>query len=329
MPTKAGSARMLAQIPQGRFGQLDDLVGAAIFLASDAVGAMSPANASPSMAARSPRSDPKPHMTDPPWPTASASTASPTLDAAARAGLLKRAEADLDGFLDTGAADHRGGAGPKATWRSPRFAREFDKADVDRRRASPRRRPISTPPSPRSSPRSARRSSSRSATSAVPRGPEARGDVDEGDPPRRLRRRPLRPIPSVACYVPRGKGSFPSVGDDDDDPGGRRRRAGASRSSRRRARTARSTPRRSSRRGSPASTRSTNAAAPRPSPPSPMARETVGRYAKIVGPGSPFVVGGQAPPCPMSSTPACRPGRAKRSSLPTTPSMGASPRSIS
>ena len=132
------------------------------------------------------------------------------LDAAARAGLLKRAEADLDGFLDRvrPIIEAVKAEGDVAL---ARFAREFDKAEVD---------PGAIAATP---------ADFDAAFAAIE--PEVREAIEfavgnirnfhEAQKPEEMwmnEIRPgafagdrIRPIPSVACYVPRGKGSFPSV----------------------------------------------------------------------------------------------------------------------
>ncbi|MEN2989880.1 histidinol dehydrogenase [Tistrella sp. BH-R2-4] len=133
-----------------------------------------------------------------------------TLDAAARAGLLKRAESDLGPFLDKvrpiiEAVRTEGDAA------LARFAREFDKAPVDPAR-------IQVEPA----------AFDRAFDAVEPEVIEAiRYAVDnirrfhQDQKPEEMWLHEIRPgafagdrflpIPSVACYVPRGKGSFPSV----------------------------------------------------------------------------------------------------------------------
>ncbi|WP_372089702.1 histidinol dehydrogenase [Tistrella mobilis] len=133
-----------------------------------------------------------------------------TLDAAARADLLKRAESDLGPFLDKvrpiiEAVRTEGDAA------LARFARDFDRAPVDPAR-------IKVEPE----------AFDRAFDQVEPEVIEAiRFAVDnirrfhQDQKPEEMWLHEVRPgafagdrflpIPSVACYVPRGKGSFPSV----------------------------------------------------------------------------------------------------------------------
>ena len=216
---------------------------------------------------------------------------------------------------------------PRAMRRSPVSAASSTRptcmpiASWRRRRSSMRR-------SPRSSPRSSRRSRLPS---------KASGAFHEAQKPEAMWLKEIRPgvfagerttpIPSVACYVPRGKGAFPSVMMMTTIPAviagvPRDRRADAADAGRRH-RCGDAWWRRAWR----ASSGSTGAAArsrsrpPRSAPgPSRAASRSSGRAAP-----------GWLPPRScwrIGSTPACRPGPANRSCSPTAAPTAGSPRSI-
>ena len=138
---------------------------------------------------------------------------------------MLRAESDLSGVPRAGAPDHRAVRGRGRCRRGPaRAARST--ASSSTRRGCWRPRTSSTPPSARSSPRSRRRS--RYAVDNIRRFHERQ----KPEPMWLMEIRPgafagerWTPIPSVACYVPRGKGAFPVGDDDDHGPGRGRRRA--------------------------------------------------------------------------------------------------------
>ena len=118
----------------------------------------------------------------------------------------------------------------------------------------------------------------------------------------------VRPDRLRRLLCPARQGLLSQCRHDDDGSRGRRGRAARSPSSPRPARTAGSMRRRWSRRGSAASRRSTNAAAPRPSPPWPMARDGAALRSRSSGPAAP---GSWRPSAcsPTSSIPAFRPAR--------------------
>lgn len=132
------------------------------------------------------------------------------LDAAARAALLKRAEADLDGFLDQvrpiiAAVKAEGDVA------LARFARAFDKAEVDPGA-------IAATPADFDAAFAAIETVVREAIEFAVGNIKKFHEAQKPEEMWMSEIRPgafagdrIRPIPSVACYVPRGKGSFPSV----------------------------------------------------------------------------------------------------------------------
>ena len=230
------------------------------------------------------------------------------LSAAERQRLLTRTEADLSAFeakVDAIIAAVRD-EGDEAL---ARFAREFDKAPVEadaiaatpadfdaaeRRSTRGARGDGISPPSP-------------SAASMRTRSPRRCGCTRSGPAPSPASAR--GPIPSVACYVPRGKGAFPRVALMTTIPARGRRRA-------------RDRHRHAARTRRPiddatlvaarmaGSTASSRPAAPRASPPSPTAPRPSPRVRQDRRPRQPLGRRGQAPASPTSSTPAPPPGRA-------------------
>ena len=203
---------------------------------------------------------------------------------------MKRAEADL-------AAVHRARCGRSSTRCRPRATRRCRASPASstrptfRRTASSSPRPSSTRPSSALEPEvSEAIEFARRQHPQLPRGAEARADVAQGDPPRRLCRRPLAPDPVGRPLRAARQGLVPVGDDDDHGAGGGRRRAGdrhlhaagARRHGRRR--------RRWSRRASPASRRSTRCGGAQAVAAAAYGTETVRKAVKIVGPGSPWVV---------------------------------------
>ena len=139
------------------------------------------------------------------------STSSPSSTPPSARALMRRAETDLSGFIEKVAADHRGGAHRRRR-RARRFARELDKADLDA--GAPEGRAEAEFDAAFGMVDEDVIAAIRFAIDNIRRfheeqKPEA--DVAQGDAARRLCRRPLHADPSVALYVPRGKGAFPSV----------------------------------------------------------------------------------------------------------------------
>ena len=140
------------------------------------------------------------------------STISATLSTPPSAhALLRRSETDLSGFIEKvePIIEAVRTEGDKAL---VRFAREFDKADLEPARISRSPKPSSTPPSSWSTP---------SVIEAIRFGIDNIRRFHEEQKPEPMWLKEMRPgafagdrftpIRSVALYVPRGKGAFPSV----------------------------------------------------------------------------------------------------------------------
>jgi histidinol dehydrogenase len=133
-----------------------------------------------------------------------------TLDAAGRAALLKRTEADLSSF-EAKVRPIMEAVATEGDAALARFTREFDKAPVtaDEIAATPddfARAQATLDPEVKAAMAFAARSIHRFHEDQKPEEMwlnEIRPGVFAGER--------TRPIPSVACYVPRGKGSFPSA----------------------------------------------------------------------------------------------------------------------
>src|SRR5689334_12055029 len=170
--------------------------------------AMSPASASPSTAAPSPRSDRSPGAF--PMPDSVSLHRLAALDSPARAALLRRSESDMSQFLDKvrpiiEAVRTEGDAA------LARFARDFDRSEVD---------PTAIAATPAEFDQ-AFCALEPEVTEAIEFAVHNIRRFHEAQKPEEMWMKEIvpgafagdrfRPIPSVACYVPRGKGAFPSV----------------------------------------------------------------------------------------------------------------------